>query len=168
MKNKKVRLESVIILILSITIIFVAIGIMYLSIKLDNCNKTKSRYEVKVVKVVKETVIGGSNNSVKTNYELADKNKTVKFSLNLSDAKDFVSYTVVIKNTGTLPAKIDNILEKTNYQSNLLNIKYNDIIGDIIEPGDEIELSISINSPQPEIYSKDLDYQITILTSNIK
>ena len=41
MKSKKMKFESVLILILSITILFVAVGFMYLSIKLDNCSKAK-------------------------------------------------------------------------------------------------------------------------------
>ncbi|MBQ2640180.1 MAG: hypothetical protein IJF92_05435 [Bacilli bacterium] len=168
MKNKNMKFGNVIILVLSVTIIFIAIGFMYLSIKLNTCSNTKNKYEVKIVKVVKETVISGSNKGVKTDYELADGNKTIKFKFNLKDNKDFISYTVVIKNTGTLPAQIDNIIEKSNYQSDMLDIKYNDVIGDIIEPGDEVELSLSINSPKGSILSKDLDYQATILTSNIK
>lgn len=168
MKKKNIRLESVIILVLGIIILFVAIGFMYLSIKLDSCSKTKNRYEVKVVKVIKETSISGGNNSVKADYNLADKNKTVKFAINLANKKDFIAYTLIVKNTGTLPAQIDNIIEKTNYQSNLLSIKYNDVIGDIMEPGDELELNLSISSPQDAILSKNLDYQMTILTSNVK
>lgn len=165
--REKIKLETTIILLLSITIVFVGIGFIYLSMKYNSVKKTKEKYEVNITKIIKGNVINGSNKHITTNSEITDNKKTAKFSLNLKNNKDSVSYIIVIKNTGSLSAQIDNIIERTNYSKDLVTIKYNDIVGEVIEPGDEIELELNVLSPNKNILSKDFIYQITILTSNI-
>ncbi|MBR3049229.1 MAG: hypothetical protein IKG58_01545 [Bacilli bacterium] len=165
--REKIKLETTIILLLSITIVFVGIGFIYLSMRYNSVKKTKEKYEVNITKIIKGNVINGSNKHITTNSEITDNKKTAKFSLNLKNNKDSVSYIIVIKNTGSLSAQIDNIIERTNYSKDLVTIKYNDIVGEVIEPGDEIELELNVLSPNKNILSKDFIYQITILTSNI-
>lgn len=165
--REKIKLETTIILVLSITIVFIGIGFIYLSMKLNQAKETKEKYEVNITKIVKGNIINGSNKSIETDSEIIDNKKTAKFKLNLKNVKDSVSYTIVIKNTGTLSAQIDNIIERNNFPKNLVTIKYNDIVGEVIEPGDEIEMDLNVISPNKKILSKDFIYEITILTSNI-
>ena len=165
--REKIKLETTIILVLSITIVFIGIGFIYLSMKLNQAKENKEKYEVNITKIVKGNIINGSNKSIETDSEIIDNKKTAKFKLNLKNVKDSVSYTIVIKNTGTLSAQIDNIIERNNFPKNLVTIKYNDIVGEVIEPGDEIEMDLNVISPNKKILSKDFVYEITILTSNI-
>lgn len=166
--KKQFSIHIIIIFVLSIAVISMAIGFIVINNKLKTEEKVKERYEVKISKVIKNNVINGSKKIVNTEYNIIDGNKTVELSMNFKDKNDSISYTVIIKNTGTLPAKIDNVIERTNFDTRLLSIKYNDIIGDVIEPKDEIELNVDINVPNKKIFSKDLIYKLTILTSNIK
>ena len=166
--KKQFSIQTIIIFVLSIAIISMAIGFIVINNKLKTEEKVKEKYEVKINKVIKNNVINGSKKIVNTEYNIIDSNKTVELSMNFKDKNDSISYTVIIKNTGTLPAKIDNVIERTNFDTRLLSIKYNDIIGDVIEPKDEIELNVDINVPNKKIFSKDLIYKLTILTSNIK
>ncbi len=165
--REKIKLETTIILVLSITIVFIGIGFIYLSMKLNQAKENKEKYEVNITKIVKGNIINGSNKSIETDSEIIDNKKTAKFKLNLKNVKDSVSYTIVIKNTGTLSAQIDNIIERNNFPKDLVTIKYNDIVGEVIEPGDEIEMDLNVISPNKKILSKDFVYEITILTSNI-
>ena len=166
--KKQFSIHIIIIFVLSIAVISMAIGFIVINNKLKTEEKVKERYEVKISKVIKNNVINGSKKIVNTEYNIIDGNITVELSMNFKDKNDSISYTVIIKNTGTLPAKIDNVIERTNFDTRLLSIKYNDIIGDVIEPKDEIELNVDINVPNKKIFSKDLIYKLTILTSNIK
>ena len=165
---KKKNLNNIIISALSITIILMGVGFISLSMKIASLEKNKSKYEVKILNVEEGTIINGTTKTIVNNYKITDNNKTVEFNFNLNNMNDSLSYKVVIKNTGTLPAQIDNIIERTSYNKNYLKIKYNDIVGEVIEPNEEINLNITISSPQKEILSKNYLYKITILTSNIE
>ena len=165
---KNIKVETIIILVLSITVICMGLGFIVINNKLKEEEKVKEKYEVKITKVIKNNTINGSKKTVDTDYNIIDNNKTVEISMNLKDSNDSISYTAIIKNTGTLPAKIDNIIERNNFDKSLVSIKQSDIIGDTIEPKDEIELNIDITSPNKKLYSKDLIHKVTILTSNIK
>ena len=168
MSMKKRNINNIIISALSITIILMGIGFIYLSMKITSLEKNKSKYEVKIVDIEEGTIINGTKKTIVNNYNITDNNKTVEFNFKLNDLKDSLSYKVIIKNTGTLPAQIDNIIERTNYDKSYLNIKYNDVLGEVIEPKEEISLDISISPMKKEILSKDFIYKISILTSNIE
>ena len=165
---KKKNLNNLIISVLSLTIILMGIGFIYLSMKVTSLEKNKSKYEVKILNIEEGTIINGTKKTINNNYNITDNNKTVEFNFKLNDLKDSLSYQIIIKNTGTLPAQIDNIIERTNYDKNYLNIKTNDILGEIIEPNEEIKLDITISTTKKEILSKDVAYKLSILTSNIE
>ncbi|MBE6157310.1 MAG: hypothetical protein E7160_00730 [Firmicutes bacterium] len=165
---KKKNLNNIIILILSITTILVGISFIYVSMRLTALEKNKPKYEVKILNVEEGTIINGTKKVINNDYNITDNNKTVELNFKLNDQKDSISYKVVIKNTGTLPAQIDNIIERTNYSKSYLNIEYNDILGEVINPNEEINLEISISAPKKEILTKDFTYKLSILTSNIE
>ena len=116
--REKIKLETTIILLLSITIVFIGIGFIYLSMKLNQAKENKEKYEVNITKIVKGNIINGSNKSIETDSEIIDNKKTAKFKLNLKNVKDSISYTILIKNTVTLSPQLDNTIYRNNFTKN--------------------------------------------------
>ena len=81
----------------------------------------------------------------------------------LNGGNDELSYIATIKNNGTLPAEIVDVIESPDYREDSfkksispVSISISDIKGKIIPPGDDVELKIvvyytpssSLNSPK--------------------
>ncbi len=164
--KKKLRTKNLIITILSITIVFLVIGFIYLSITINNISK--ANYDVSITKVEEGTKIKGGKTSPTATYNIENNNKTIDFNFKLNSVNDSLTYKVTIKNNGNLDAKIDNIVENIDSVAlSLVSIKHNDIKEEILKPGEKLTLTITVTTtsvimPLP----KNISYQISILTSS--
>ena len=88
---------------------------------------------------------------------------------------DEVSYRITIKNKGTIPAEIINLLEYPDYLNDEataksiypVEVKHNNIVGKVLAPGEETELNVAaIFNYKASPKSVQVPYQITILTKS--
>ena len=100
--------------------------------------------------------------------------KTVDFNVNLYAPGDLLTYTITIKNSGTIPAKIESIIENPAYSTTEASIvspiifAYDDITNQKLAPGETKQMSVTISydinaiSLAPEA---TLNYQLTVICS---
>lgn len=168
-----INIRNLIIIVLCATIVCMGVGFAYLSMRLENYNITTKSYDVGITKVTNGTSTKGGATSPTGTSSIINGDKTVNFSFSLTNPKDSLSYNIIIKNNGNIPARIDNILENPDI-NNLtvassiapIKIEHNNIVGRVIKANEELTLTISVsytNTLTPE--AKNINYQISILTS---
>lgn len=168
---KKMMVKNLIIVALCLTIIFLSIGFSIISMKLDEKNDKISKYDVSIEKVVLGPVIGGGRVIPSSTYEVFNGNKTVRFMFQLYSPKDSISYSVFIKNKGDITAKIDKVVESLNYNKEDLypiEIVYDDISGEVLEPGDEIKIVLNIKYGNGLSKYNKIPYEFSVLSSSFE
>lgn len=163
MKNK-LKMKNRIIIVLCITIIMMGIGFCIVSMNLNEYT-SKKQFDVSIRTVIPGTITKGGIKEPISSYKLENNNKTVDFYYELENMNDSVTYTVIIKNKGTIDAKIDNIIFSNNSNSNDIEIKNNNLKNEILRSGEEEELNIevSINKNQKNSFN----ILVSILSSSI-
>lgn len=164
--KKKLRTKNIIITVLCITIILMGIGFCFVSMSLKEYTSKKC-FDVSIRNVIKGTTTKGGTIEPKSYYKLLDNNKTVRFSFNLTNKNDSTNYKIVIKNKGNIDAKIDNIIFSNNDKNSNIEIKNNNLKGEILKPGDEEELNIEISAKQ-KLKNEEFNLGISVLSSSVK
>ncbi len=173
--KKSVNIRNLIIIMLSSTIVCMGIGFIYLSIVLENKNKETPCLDITFTKVVEQTPIKGGLNPPVGTKEFKNSNKTLDFNFTLNTPRDELAYSIIVKNTGTLTAKIENILTYPNYLEDEtkknsiypITITHNDISGKVLEPDEELEIKLVVKyTPAANIGQVTIPYQMTILASS--
>lgn len=175
--NKKINVRNLIIIMLCITIICLGIGFVFLSTKLEEVTTKQNTFDIVFSKVEAKTAVKGGQNTPTGTNSITNQGSTVTFNLNLNVPYDELAYNIIIKNEGTLPAEIINILETPDYLNDAsaqqkiypVTINHNDVIGKILAPGEETELRITatynlIANPTP----KKINYQLSLLATTPK
>ena len=175
MKNK-LNIKNIIIIALTIAIVILGIGFMFLSVKLDSKNNEKPVLKVEFTEIKSETPVKGGLVSPSEKKEFINEGMTAKLNFTLNTPQDELSYTIKIKNTGTLPAKIINILSEPDYINNETVkknispavIKLTPITKNKLKPGEEeiIKLIVSYEKGN-EVRQINIPYQLTILATTI-
>lgn len=174
--KKTVNIRNIIIVMLCITIIFMGVGFAYLSVILNEKNNEKPILDVSIVRVEEETPIKGGLVAPVGVRELKNDKKTINFNFLMYTPQDELSYKIVVRNTGTLPAKIEDILTYPNYLEDEkakqsiypITITHNDISDKILEPEEELEIklvTLYTNTGQ-NIGQVSINYQMTILATS--
>lgn len=174
--KKTVNIRNLIIIMLCITIICMGVGFAYLSVVLENKTKEKSTLEVTFTKVTAETPIKGGIISPSGEKKLLNSNKTLDFNFTLYTPRDELAYTITVKNTGTLTAKIEDVITYPNYigdeeEKALIHpiaLTHNDLSNKIIEPDEELQIKLVVSyQATGNIGQVTIPYQMTILASSI-
>lgn len=168
---KKMMVKNLIIVALCLTIIFLSIGFVVISMKLDESKDKITKYNVSIDRIVKGAVIKGGNEVPYSTYEITNGDKTVKFMFQLYSPNDSISYSVFIKNKGDIPSKIDKVTESLNYNKEVLypiEIMYDDIDGEVLEPNSEVELVVTIKYGNGISKYNKIPYEFSILTSGLE
>lgn len=173
--KKTVNIRNLIIIMLCITIICMGIGFVYLSVILENKNKEKPIFDVSITRVTEETPIKGGLLAPVGIREIKNDKKTVDFNFTMYTPQDELAYTITIKNTGTLSAKIEDIITYPNYLGDAklresispITITHNELDGKVLEPEDELEIKlvISYNVGQ-NVGQVSIPYQMTVLATS--
>lgn len=174
MKNN-FNIRNLIIIMLCITIISMGIGFAYLSVILENKNKEKPIFDVSITRVTEETSIKGGMLAPVGMQKIKNDKKTIDFNFIMYTPQDELSYTITIKNTGTLNAKIEDIitypnyLEDTTLQASIspITITHNDLDGKTLEPEDELEIKLVVSyNIGNNVGQASIPYQMTILATS--
>lgn len=174
--KKNINIRNLIIVVLCITIICMGIGFAYLSVVLENKDKEKHVLDVSITNIKEETPIKGGMASPKGSKELKNDKKTIDFNFTLFTPQDELAYTITVKNTGTLDAKIEDIITYPNYLEDEnakktiypITITHNDLSGKTLEPDEELEIKLVISyTPKGNIGQVTIPYQMTVLASTL-
>lgn len=173
--KKKFNIRNLIIIMLCITIIFMAIGFSYLCIKLEHITNTPPVFDVSITKVEKETAVKGGLIEPKSAKEIINKGKTVKFNFELNSPKDELAYTITIKNTGTIPANIIKIISTPDYINDPtsassiepVEITLDEIENKVLAPSKEIKVKLVVSyNMSNKSNQKIIPYQLTVLANS--
>lgn len=145
MKNNK----NVIIVILCITIICMGLGFSYISMNLSQHN-SKENFNLIFSDFALQTPIQGGKTPPTATAKIINSGKTIDINYNLFSPVDELCYKIIIKNEGTLKAKIIELIEYPDYINDKqeatkiypVKITHNDIKNKVLEPGEEIELTV--------------------------
>lgn len=176
MKNL-ISIRNLIIVILCLTIISLGIGFAFLSIELEEKRDENLVFDVSIVDVVQKNSIKGGEIPPTATHTIAKSKNTISTTMNLYTSYDEISYTVIIENKGTLKAKITDLIETPNYTKNSeaiasiypVEISHLDIVGKILEPGEQLELTI-VASYRPILNPvvKNINYQLSVIAKTYK
>ena len=150
--KKDFNIKSIIIIICCITIIFLATGFAYLSIKLNGYKNKKDYFDISISNVEKGTIVKGGLTGPNCTYDIKNDNKTINLKFKLFQPGDKMTYRIVIKNKGTMKGKIITILNSNDYVSSSylknkpqIEIKTTNVNNRRINPGESIEFIINIS-----------------------
>lgn len=175
MKNK-IGIKNILIVLLTITIIVVCMGFIFLSNKLQAKNNEQPVLKVEFTKIKRETSVQGGIESPSEKTEIINEGMTAKFKFILNTPQDELSYTIIIKNTGTLPAKIVDILSSPNYTDDEINrnnilpvvITQTPITNNKLKPGEELNIKLVVSYGMGgENIQQKIPYELTILATTI-
>lgn len=172
-KNTNVR--NLIITMLCITIICMGIGFAYLSVKLDTKNNEKHIFDVSFTKVITQTPVKGGFVSPNSQNEIINDGKTLNMTFNLYTPRDELAYTIIVKNEGTLPVKITDVLTYPNYTEQEevaktifpIKITHNDLSNKVLQPEQELEIKlVTTYTTEANVGQMIIPYQLTLVTSS--
>lgn len=173
--KKLVKNKNLIIMMLCITIILLSIGFTLISMRL--ANQEENMYDVEIVNIQQGTAIRGGTTLPTGEASITNNGKTADFTFQLSTPNDMLTYIITIKNNGNLKAKIDGLAESPDYlnDNNQANsilpviVKHNDIVNQELNPGEEINLTITVEfASSGQTTKRTVPYEISILTSCIQ
>ena len=174
--KKKLNIRNIIIIMLCITTIFLGIGFIVLSLKLEAKNNEQPILKVEFTKIEAQTPVKGGIIAPIETKTIINDGLTAKFNFTLNTPQDELAYTITIKNTGTLPAKIINILPEPDYLNNEaqknaispVTITQTPITDNKLTPGEEISINLIVSYGNTgDIRQKNISYQLTILATTI-
>lgn len=175
MKNK-IGIKNILIIVLTTAIIVICMGFIFLSNKLQTKNNEQQVLKVEFTKIERETSVKGGIEPPSEIKEIINEGMTAKFKFILNTPQDELSYTITIKNTGTLPAKIVNILSSPNYindetlKNNILPvmITQSPIEKNKLNPGEKLNIKLVVSyGTGGENIQKKIPYELTILATTI-
>lgn len=173
---KKINIRNLIITLLCITVIILAIGYSVLAIRLDAYKNKKESFEVLFTDVSDEGSVKGGKEEPECTTSINDDGHTLSMIYVLNNPQDEVAYTVTIKNTGTLKAKIIDIVSSPDYINDKLainsikpvSITKTDISGKILEPDEEATFKVLAVYNNGGIGVKKIPYKLSLITSSVE
>ena len=115
MKNM-INIRNSVIIILCMTIVVLGIGFIVLSVELKK--KSDETYTSNLVfsNIKKTSSVKGSDKEPKSKAEITSSGYELDMNFNLNSSHDEVTYLATIKNKGTLPVEVVDVMESPNYR----------------------------------------------------
>ena len=158
-----IHIRNSVIVMLCITVICMAFGFIVLSVHCKNEADKIDSFDVSFSDVRKTSSVRGTDLEPYGNIDITNSGLELDMSFVLNGGNDELSYIATIKNNGTLPAEIVDVIESPDYREDSfkksispVSISISNVKGKIIPPGDDVELKIvvyytprsSLNSPK--------------------
>jgi len=174
--KKMINIKNGVIIILCVTIVFMALGFIFISMKINKLQKQENNYDVSFVSFYKNSSIKGDKIDPEGEIEIVSNGKELDMNFTLQAAHDEISYVVLIKNKGTMKAKIIDLFASPDYEDNYfkkiiepVTVTYSDLKGKVLEPEEEAELKIvACYNPSTLSGRRNFKYKIALITENIK
>lgn len=172
--KRMINIRNSVIIILCITIICMGIGFIIISMKLEEEKNEIRSFDVSFKNVNKDSSTKGGNINPSGDVKIEALGKELDMDFVLNSAHDELSYSVTIKNEGTLEAEIVDLMESPNYKDTKFNslidpvtITYNDIIGRKLKAGEEITLKITVfYNPSTITGVRKFNYKLGLITKS--
>lgn len=173
--KKMLNVRNIIIVILCITIICMGIGFIILSVELKNKKDEIKTYDIAITKVKKISSVKGSNIEPIGKINITSDGKILDMNFELNAIHDELTYIATIKNTGTMPAEIIDVLESPNYKEENfhkliapVSITISDIKGKILKAGESTDLKIFVyyKSSTAPVTKKNIPYKLGIISKS--
>ncbi len=144
---KKISIRNLIIVLLCITIIFMAIGYSVLSLRITRLKNKKESFNVVFTNVEEYTSVKGGSSTPTCKHHLKDQQHTLSMDFTLNNPQDELAYNITIENRGTIEAKIIDVksyLNDTTSQSfiNSVKITKTDLSDKVLSPGEKTTLKV--------------------------
>lgn len=174
--KKMINIRNSVIIVLCFTVVFMAFGFILVSAELKHEKDAISSFHVDFTKSIKISSAKGSTIEPIGESNIDENGKVVHFHFTLNHVHDEIIYVTSIKNSGTLPAKVVDIVETPNYQDEVIGknispvvIRLSDVKGKTLMPNEEIEVKLVVyyNASLKESGKKDFDYDLTLITESI-
>ena len=169
--KKMINIRNSVIIILCITIIFMAIGFIVISVDYTKRNNEDFSYNVSFTDIKKSSSVKGSTTEPKGKVKISDNNGEIEMQITMNSPHDELSYTTTIENKGSVPIEILDVMESPDYNLNSfknlispVTITLSDIKGKIIPPHETINLKIVFYYNSGNKGPKTFDYKIGLIT----
>ncbi len=171
-----INIRNSVIIVLCVTIVFMGIGFIVLSMKLEDKINDVGKFDVSFTNVTKDSSTKGGTINPSGNVEISEEGKELDMSFILNTAHDEISYSVTIKNEGTLDAVIVDLMESPDYDDSKFNsmidpvtITYNDVIGKELKPGEEVVLKLTVfYNPSTIVGTRNFNYKLGLVTKSVE
>ena len=169
------NIRNNIIIVLCVTIVLMAIGFIAISVKLKAYKDKEESFNVVFYDVSKQNTIKGSTKAPVGNASIDSSGKILNMDFSLFAAHDELTYAVIIKNKGTLPAKIIKIHKNPDYNISAykdliypVSITTSDVEGKTLLPGEELEYKIVVyyNPSVNKVTTKNFSYNLALITES--
>lgn len=173
---KKINIRNLIITLLCITVIILAVGYSVLAIRLDAYKNKQEKYEVIFTDVSDDESVKGGNEEPECTTSINDDGHTISMNYTLNNAQDEMAYQVTIKNTGTIKAKIIDIVSTPDYINEKIainsikpvTITKTDISGKVLEPDEEVTFKVVAVYDNPSSGVKKIPYKLSLITASVE
>lgn len=174
--RKMISIRNGVIIVLCITIICMGIGFIVLSMELEKMKNAVNSFDVSFKSYSKVSSTKGGLFNPEGNLNIVKDGKELEMEFILNTAHDELVYDVVIKNNGTIAAEIVDLLaspDYSNYRFNTLidpvSIEMNDLIGRVLEPGEEVDLKIALYyNPSKLTGKRSFNYKLGLITRAVE
>lgn len=172
--KKRINIRNFIIIILCFTLICLAIGFSIVAVQLNKEKNKDCNYEVMFSEVMKSSSVKGSEIEPVSSFKIDETGQILSIDYTLNVPRDEITYIAVIKNEGTIPVEMVDLMKSPNYVDDMkkyispVTLKISDVSGKIIEPGDKIEVKIIAyyNPSNTTISKKTFNIKLGILAKS--
>ena len=172
--KKLINIRNSVIIILCITVICMAIGFIVVSIELKKQKEVENSFNVVFTKIKKSSSVKGSTIEPIGEAKVNQNKHQLNMNFKLNAIHDELVYVATIKNIGTIPAEIIDVVETPNYQEEKfakiispVTIQLSEMENKVLQPDEETELKIIIYyNPSSENSKKEFDYSLSLLTKS--
>lgn len=169
--KKMINIRNSVIIILCITIIFMAIGFIIISVDYTKNKNIDMSYNV-VFKNIKElSSVKGSNTEPKGEVVINKNKQEIEMNITMNAPHDELSYIATIENKSTVPIEILDIMESPDYKLdsfkkiiNPVTITLSDVENKVIKPKETIDLKIVFYYNTGSNGVRNFDYKIGLIT----
>lgn len=169
--KKMINIRNSIIIILCVTIIFMAVGFIVISVDYTKNKNKDMSYNVVFDNIKELSSVKGSNTEPKGKVEINDDSTEIEMNITMNSPHDELSYITTIENKGTVPIEILDVMESPDYKLDSLKklihpvtITISDIEGKVIKPKEKIDLKIVFYYNTGGSGVKNFDYKIGLIT----
>lgn len=171
--KKRINIRNFIIIMLCATLICLGVGFSIVAIQLKKEKSNGCNYEVVFSELMKSSSVKGSEIEPSSDFKIISSGQIVDMNFTLNAPRDEITYIAVIKNEGSIPVEIVDLMTSPDYSDKNMQklispvtIKISDVKGKTIEPEENIEVKIVVyyNPSSATISKKSFNYQIGIIS----
>lgn len=174
---KKISIRNLIIVLLCFTLIILAVAFSIISAQLEGYKKKVEKFQVSFTEVAEDSSIKGGVVEPSCKTSISDEGYTLNMDFTLNNPQDEISYLITIKNTGTMKAKIVDVVSSPDYMNDKvanssikpITVTKTDISGMVLAPEEETTFKVLV------IYNdtinkgiKKVPYKLSLITTSVK